>query len=193
MKTHLLLLASIFAVAAVASAQRGGGRQANGPNYDAFYSLGPDSLPREGVPKGEVRGPFTLPSKVIPGTQHTYWVYVPAQYVGSREVSLMVFNDGATYLKPDGYYRAQNVLDNLIYRGDISVMIGAFIDPGVFIEGGASNRSDEYNSLGDRYSQVIADELLPVLYKDYKISRDPERHAIAGWSSGAIAAFTVAW
>jgi enterochelin esterase family protein len=31
------------------------------------------------------------------------------------------------------------------------------------------------------------------LYKDYKISRDPERHGIAGWSSGAIAAFTVAW
>ena len=40
---------------------------------------------------------------------------------------------------------------------------------------------------------MIVDELLPVLYKDYKISRDPDRHGIAGWSSGAIAAFTVAW
>jgi enterochelin esterase-like enzyme len=40
---------------------------------------------------------------------------------------------------------------------------------------------------------VIVDELLPVLYKEYNISKDPERHGIGGASSGAIAAFTVAW
>jgi enterochelin esterase family protein len=34
---------------------------------------------------------------------------------------------------------------------------------------------------------------LPVLYKDYNISKDPARHGIGGASSGAIAAFTVAW
>ena len=90
----------------------------------------PDSLPREGVPKGEVRGPFKLPSKAYPGAEHSYWVYVPAQYEASRDVNLMVFHDGATYLKADGFYRAQNVLNNLIYRRDIPVMIGAFIDPG---------------------------------------------------------------
>src|SRR5262245_49510937 len=51
-----------------------------GPNPNSQYRLGPDSLPQEGVPKGEIRGPFTLPSNAYPGTQHTYWVYVPAQY-----------------------------------------------------------------------------------------------------------------
>ena len=51
-----------------------------GPNPNSQYRLGPDSMPQEGVPKGEIRGPFTLPSNVYPGTQHTYWVYVPAQY-----------------------------------------------------------------------------------------------------------------
>ena len=40
---------------------------------------------------------------------------------------------------------------------------------------------------------MIVDELLPALYKDYNISKDPERHGIGGASSGAIAAFTVAW
>jgi enterochelin esterase family protein len=40
---------------------------------------------------------------------------------------------------------------------------------------------------------VIVDELMPVLYKEYNISKDPERHGIGGASSGAIAAFTVAW
>src|SRR5688572_32834859 len=89
------------------------------PNTDSHYTLGPDSLPREGVPKGEVRGPFKLPSNAYPGVEHSYWIYVPAQYDASREVSLMVFNDGATYLRADGSYRATNVLDNLIYRGDI--------------------------------------------------------------------------
>src|ERR1051325_2506455 len=49
-------------------------------NPDVQYRLGPDSLAQEGVPKGEVRGPFTLPSAVFPGTQHPYWIYVPAQY-----------------------------------------------------------------------------------------------------------------
>jgi enterochelin esterase family protein len=38
---------------------------------------------------------------------------------------------------------------------------------------------------------VIVDELLPALYKEYNISKDPERHGIGGASSGAIAAFTV--
>ncbi len=175
-----------------ATAQRAPGGP--GPSeFDAFYTLGPDSLPREGVPRGEVRGPFKLPSKAFPGVEHSYWVYVPASYDASRETSLMVFNDGATYLKADGNYRAQNVLDNLIYRADIPVMIGAFIDPGVNVADGRSIRQDEYDTLSDRYSKVIIDELLPALYKDYKISRDPDRHGFAGWSSGAIAAFTVAW
>ena len=33
------------------------------PNTDSHYQLGPDSLPRDGVAKGEVRGPYTLPSE----------------------------------------------------------------------------------------------------------------------------------
>ena len=37
-----------------------------------------------GVPKGRIAGPFTLPSQVFPGTQHTYFVYVPAQYDPSQ-------------------------------------------------------------------------------------------------------------
>jgi enterochelin esterase family protein len=56
-----------------------------------------------------------------------------------------------------------------------------------------TNRPTEYNSLDDRYPRVIVDELLPVLYKEYNLSKDPEQHGIGGASSGAIAAFTVGW
>ena len=173
------------------------------PNPDIHYQLGPDSLPREGVPKGEVRGPFTLPSEAYPGTQHTYWVYVPAQYDAQRDASLMIFNDGQAFKNMDGDLRAPNVLDNLIYRREIPVMIAVFINPGRRPDqpeptpqnwgDRTTNRPTEYNSLDDRYARVIVDELMPVLYKEYNISKDPDRHGIGGASSGAIAAFTVAW
>ncbi len=176
---------------------------AQAPNPDEFYHLGPDSLPQEGVPKGEIRGPFTLPSQAYPGTQHTFWVYVPQQYDPAVSASLMIFNDGQAFMAAEGDARAQNVLDNLIYRREIPVMLAAFINPGRrpdqaepnLHEWGdrTTNRPTEYNSLDDRYARVIVDELMPALRKDYNISDDPDRHGLGGASSGAIAAFTVAW
>ena len=173
------------------------------PNPDVFYKLGPDSLEQEGVPKGQIRGPFTLQSNAYPGTQHTYWVYVPAQYNSSTPASLMIFNDGQAFIAPTGNLRAFNVLDNLIYRREIPVMIAVFINPGRRPDQPEptpqnwgdrdTNRPTEYNSLDDKYPRVIVDELMPVLYKEYNISKDPEQHGIGGASSGAIAAFTVAW
>ena len=177
--------------------------QAQPPDPDAYYRLGPDSLPQEGVPKGEIRGPFTLPSQAYPGTSHTYWVYVPAQYDPAVPASLMIFNDGHAFLMPEGGTNAQNVMDNLIYRREIPVMIGVFINPGRRPDqpepdqhewgDRTTNRPTEYNSLDDRYARVIVDELMPVLNKEYSISKDPDRRGIGGASSGAIAAFTVAW
>ena len=173
------------------------------PNPDVHYQLGPDSLPRDGVPKGEMRGPFTLPSQAYPGTQHTYWVYVPAQYDPKVAASLMILNDGQAFKYMDGDVRAPNVFDNLIYRREIPVMIGVFINPGRRPDQPEptpqnwgdrdTNRPAEYNTLDDKYARVIVDELMPVLNKDYNISKDPERRGIGGASSGAIAAFTVAW
>jgi enterochelin esterase family protein len=178
-------------------------QDAQAPNPDAFYQLGPDSLEQAGVPKGEIRGPFTLPSAAYPGTQHTYWVYVPAQYRAAEPASLMVFNDGQAFKNPTGNIRAHNVLDNLIYRREIPVMLAVFINPGRRPDQPEptpqnwgdrdTNRPTEYNTLDDRYARVIVDELLPALAKDYNLSPDPDRRGIGGASSGAIAAFTVAW
>ena len=57
-------------------------------------------------PKGEIRGRFALPSKAYPGTGHTYWVYVPAQYDPAQAASLMIFNDGQAFMAPEGDARA---------------------------------------------------------------------------------------
>lgn len=173
------------------------------PNTDKYYRLSSDATLQDGVPKGEIKGPFTLPSQAYPGTQHTYWVYVPAQYDPAVPASLMIYNDGQAFMAAEGDVRAQVVMDNLIYRREIPVMIGVFINPGRRPDQPEptqanwgdqdTNRRTEYNTLNDLYARVIGDELLPVLYKQYNISKDPDRHGIGGSSSGAIAAFTVAW
>jgi enterochelin esterase-like enzyme len=192
-------ITSILALAAAAFAQT-----PQTPEPNIHYHIGPDSMAEDGVPKGEIRGPFTLPCQAYPGTQHTYWVYVPAQYDSAVPASLMIFNDGQAFMNPTGDLRAQNVMDNLIYRREIPVMIGVFINPGrrpdqpepsPATEWGdrTTNRPAEYNSLDDKYARVIVDELMPVLNKEYTISKDPDQHGIGGASSGAIAAFTVAW
>jgi enterochelin esterase family protein len=195
----LLALAALVS-AADASAQ-GAAQPPDDP--DRHYQLGPDSLPREGVPKGKVEGPFTLPSEAYPGTQHTYWVYVPAQYDRAKPASLMIFNDGQAFMNMEADVRVPNVLDNLIYRREIPVMLGVFINPGRrpdqpephLKEWGdrTTNRPTEYNSLDDKYARVIVDELMPALHAKYSISKNPDDHGIGGASSGAIAAFTVAW
>ena len=174
-----------------------------GPDPNSQYRLGPDSMPQPGVPQGEIRGPFTLACNVYPGTQHTYWVYVPAQYDPAVPASLMIFNDGQAFKAEDGDIHAQHVMDNLIYRREIPVMLGVFINPGRrpdqpepnLQEWGdrTTNRPAEYNTPDDKYARVIVDEVMPALYKDYNISKDPEQHGIGGSSSGAIAAFMVAW
>jgi enterochelin esterase family protein len=174
-----------------------------GPNPNSQYRLGPDSMPQEGVPKGEIRGPYHIQSQAYPGTQHTYWVYVPAQYDPAVPAALMIYQDGQAFKDEAGDMHAQYVMDNLIYRREIPVMIGVFINPGRTPEqpepnlqswgDGTTNRGTEYNTLDDKYARVITEELMPVLNKEYNISKDPEMHGIGGSSSGAIAAFTVAW
>ena len=176
---------------------------AQSPDTDSFYRLAPDAIPQEGVPAGAIKGPFTLPSQVYPGIQHTFWLYVPAQYDPAVPASLMIFNDGQAFMNATGDMRAQFVMDNLIYRREIPVMIAVFINPGRRPDQPEptpqnwgdrdTNRPTEYNTVDDKYTRVILDELMPVLYKDYNISKDPERHGIGGSSSGAIAAFGVAW
>src|SRR4051812_33406571 len=98
--------------------------RARGPNNDAYYKLGPDSMPMDGVPKGHFVGPTTLPTNAFPGNQHTYWVYVPAQYDPSKPTAIMIHSDGQAMMDERGDVRAQNVLDNLIYRREIPVMLG---------------------------------------------------------------------
>ncbi|MSU80293.1 MAG: esterase family protein [Gemmataceae bacterium] len=160
------------------------------------YTLGPDSTEQPGVPKGEVTT-FKWESKIFAGTVRDCWVYVPKQYDGKEPASVMVFQDGGGYQNPKGSYRATIVMDNLIHKKDIPVMIGIFINPGVFAgkdpKKGGSNRSFEYDTLSPQYVEFLEKEILPEVSKKYKLRTDPASRGICGASSGGICAFTAAW
>lgn len=152
-----------------------------------------DDIPHGKVVSGEFTG-----SKIFPGTSRQYSVYVPAQYNPDEPANLMVFMDGANYARATGPFRVPIVFDNLIHQKDMPVTVAVFVNPGTVKatrDGAAdrSNRSFEYDSLGDRYSKFLIDEFLPVVLQDINVSQDPKNRAVCGISSGGICAFTVAW
>src|SRR5437016_10639476 len=165
------------------------------------YKLGPESTERApGVPKGRVEKFLFAESRVFPDTTRDCWIYIPAQYDGSKPAALMVFQDGGGYVSETGGQRVPIVFDNLIAKGEMPVTIGVFINPGnrtaeSSSAAGANNRSFEYDSLGDAYAKFLIDEFLPFVTQKFgvKLTDDPELRAICGMSSGAICAFTVAW
>jgi enterochelin esterase family protein len=126
-------------------------------------------------------------------------LYVPAQYSSDVPAALMVFLDGGAHYID--VLKTPTVLDNLIQAGDIPVTLGLFIDAGT--ASGLFNwddnddrraRSEQYDSLGDRYSRFLLDEIIPdVVASDYNLVEDPDGWALVGYSSGGIAAFTVGW
>ncbi|MFN9038116.1 MAG: alpha/beta hydrolase-fold protein, partial [Planctomyces sp.] len=125
-------------------------------------------------------------------------LYIPAQYSPDQPASLMVFMDGAGYAKPDGAFRVPVVFDNLIHQKAMPVTIAVFVNPGVIkadlpSAADRSNRSFEYDSLGDRYVRFLLDEFLPEVLQGLNVSANPRDRAVGGISSGAICAFTAAW
>ena len=95
---------------------------------DEPYTLGPDSLPRDGVPRGKISQHHWTSRHIYPGVGRDYWLYIPQQYDGAKPACLMVFQDGADYLGPR--VNAATVFDNLIHAQEIPVTIGLFVNPG---------------------------------------------------------------
>jgi enterochelin esterase-like enzyme len=166
---------------------------------DDDYKLGDDSQRHASVPQGEVTK-YHWKSKVYPGTERDYWVYVPKQYKSDEPACVMIFQDGKDYVGTEekDLFRVPIVFDNLIAKKEMPVTIGIFINPGVVpsvSKDGVprNNRSFEYDSLGDQYSRFLLTEILPEVAKNYNLTEKPEQRAICGISSGGICAFTVAW
>ena len=163
------------------------------PQAPAGPPLGPDSQVQAGVPVGDVVKAEFAESKVYPGTWREYWVYIPKQLDRAKPAPVMVFQDGLQYSAPV-------VFDNLIHKKQIPPMVGVFVMHGRVRAASADaldrmNRSYEYDSVSGEYARFLLDEMLPHVAKTHGVtlSADGNDRAIAGNSSGAIAAFAAAW
>jgi enterochelin esterase family protein len=180
------------------------------------YANPPESVANPAVPQGDIREfiLYSADSKIYPGIvrvaqmkrdaygnydippgglsapgpyeRHVY-VYIPKQV--QANTPFMVVQDGHSYVK-----RMANDLDNMIAAKRIPAMVVVFADSGGSDAQG-SERGLEYDTMSDRYSNWVESELLPAVTKNYGITftTDPEGRAAMGGSSGAIAAFTMAW
>jgi sugar lactone lactonase YvrE/enterochelin esterase-like enzyme len=161
-----------------------------------------DGKPDANVPHGELLEGAITDSKIYPGTENGFQVYVPAQYDPARPACLIVKLDGLSAFEA-------TVLDNLIAKKEVPVMIGIGIVPGTIWKGTAGtpgraasrfNRSYEFDSVNDHFPDYVLNELLPAVEKlkthdgrPIRLSTDGNDHAATGGSTGAIGSFTLAW
>ena len=184
-------------------------RDALNTDGDADYNPCPEALTEPPV-SGEVTYvPEWRSTEAYPGTARDIWIVTPPDLGPDDRPGLLLCNDGNGYLRPDGAIRAQVVLENLLAAGDTGPMVGVFVNPGRPIEvdppesrwdftsdpRAALQRSVEYDDLSDRYSSLIADEVLPFVEEQIgrPLDPDPARRIVAGISSGGICAWTTAW
>jgi iron(III)-enterobactin esterase len=167
------------------------------------YMDAPELTVKDGVPKGTVHE-FTMksedskiypgiderksPGQVVPYSRDVF-VYVPAGYKPGTEAPFIVVQDGKSYVK-----RIVPILDNMIREKRLPLMIAIMIQHGGG-DGKKSERGLEYDTVSDKYTMFIENEVLPKIEKDYgvKFTKNPEGRATMGGSSGGAAAFTMAW
>lgn len=181
------------------------------------HPVAPEMIEHPGVPKGDVcaftmtsaesryypgiaRDPGTFgtpdpdnPDRLLVTTSHPApWirrvaVYVPKQYVAGTVAPFMAGADG-----PDP--SLFTALDNMIAEHRLPVMIAVSIANG----GGdaqGSERGLEYDTLSGRYAEFVEHEVLPQVEArcHVRLTKDPNGRATMGGSSGAAAAFIMAW
>jgi enterochelin esterase-like enzyme len=133
------------------------------------------------------------PAKLMVTTSHPapytrrVAVYVPQQYVPGTDAPFIVGADGPDQL-------LFTTLDNLIAQKRVPVMIAISLANGSGDAQG-SERGLEYDTISGRYAEFVETEVLPLVEKQYnvKLTKNPDGRASMGGSSGAAAAFSMAW
>jgi enterochelin esterase family protein len=180
------------------------------------YANAPEAVANPAVPQGDIREfiLYSEDSKIYPGIvrvrnmqrdaqgnylatqeglsapgryeRHVY-VYIPKQV--KPGAPFMVVQDGHSYVK-----RMANILDNMIAAKRLPAMVVILPDSGGSDAQG-SERGLEYDEVSERYSNWVEQELLPAVSQKYGVTftNDPEGRATMGGSSGAAAAWTMAW
>ena len=152
----------------------------------------PDSYPKPGVPKGTLSDKQSIISKIYPGMALDFWYYASAGVDPAVASPLMVWQDGQGLISGDrSRLRLFTVTENLVAQKLIPPMVHVMIQPGLVDK--QAMRAVEYDTVSDKYTRFVMEEVLPLVEKAYKLRPDGYSRGIGGESSGAICAFTAAW
>jgi enterochelin esterase-like enzyme len=156
--------------------------------YPGIRQLQNDVTARRDAFGNRIAAPENQQSEPAPYRRDVF-VYLPAGTKPGALLPFMVVQDGPGYAA-----RVAAALDSLIAQHRVPAMAAILIASG----GGdaqGSQRGLEYDTLSGRYAEFVESEVLPRVEKNYRIRlrRDPGGRATMGGSSGAAAAWSMAW
>lgn len=171
----------------------------------AVAGYGPDSYPQAGVTPGSLSEKRTVRSALYDGAESDYWVYANHGIDTVRGAPLMVWLDGAQHVGTASWrgMRLRIVTDNLVRQRRIPPMVHLLLQPG---RGGPTQslsyagetqdhavRSLQYDTVSDLFARHVIDEVLPEVARSVRLRTDAYSRGAMGLSSGAVAAFKLAW
>lgn len=156
--------------------------------YPGIRQLDNETSRRRDAFGNRLAAPANQESEAAPYRREVF-VYVPAGYRPGTEAPLLVVQDGRDYAA-----RVAAALDSLIAAHRVPRIVAVLIQSG----GGdaqGSERGLEYDTVSGRYAEFVESEVLPEVTRLYgvRFTGDPEGRATMGGSSGAAAAFSMAW
>jgi gluconolactonase len=168
------------------------------PPVSNNYPLADNSLVHASVPAGKAFEFDMSDSKIFPDTTRHIIVYVPASYKGDKPACVYIALDSLSE-------NSQRTFDNLIAQHAMPAVIGIGVSSGTVAsaqpaENPRFDRSFEFDNMNGRLGRFLLGEVIPEVERHgtpdgypIRISTNPNDRAIGGLSTGAIAAFTVAW
>lgn len=163
-------------------------RSADSRIYPGIRQLDNETTRRRDAYGNRLAAPPSQQSEPAPYRREVF-VYTPAGYRPGTAAPLLVVQDGRDYAA-----RVAAALDSLIAAHRVPRIVAVLIQSG----GGdaqGSERGLEYDTVSGRYAEFVEREVLPHVTRLYgvRFTSDPDGRAGMGGSSGAAAAFSMAW
>lgn len=142
------------------------------------YEVPDWAQPDPQVPRGRIEE--TGVDSTAFGEERRIGMYLPAGYEPGRPYPLVIVHDGFDYVD---HASLQQVLDNLIHRGDLPPLIAALMQ--------SPDRTTEYVD-DPRHADFVANELVPAIGARHTVASEPTRRVLMGASLGAVASLSTA-
>lgn len=165
--------------------QSGGIEIPEGPEGDYYR-------PQQGVPKGQVRSMQYYAAST--GEWRRAMVYTPAEYEQGRKRYPVLYLQHGMGEDETGWSRQglmQNIMDNLIARGEAVPMIVVMESGDVKAPFKGGPNEAGRSAYGASFYKVLLEDLIPTVDKTFRTKTDRDHRAMAGLSWGGHQTFDV--